>query len=61
MPGEEKFTEGNGTYENPYIIDTKGKLIYFSNNSYNGIGLLSHYELKTDIDLEGASIRASNW
>lgn len=53
MPGEEKFTEGNGTYENPYIIDTKGKLIYFSNNSYNGIGLLSHYELKTDIDLEG--------
>ena len=53
MPGEEVYTEGNGTYENPYIIDTKGKLIYLSNNTNNGIGCLSHYELKADIDLEG--------
>jgi len=53
IPGEEVYTEGNGTYEDPYIIDTKGKLIYLSNNTYNRIGRLSHYELKADIDLEG--------
>lgn len=53
MIGEEKFTEGNGTYENPYIIDTKGKLIYFSNNTNNGLGQLSCYELRNDINLEG--------
>jgi len=53
IPGEEKYTEGNGTYEDPYIIDTKGKLIYLSNNTNNGIGRIAYYELRADIDLEG--------
>ena len=51
--GEEKYTEGDGTYKDPYIIDTKGKLIYLSNNTNNGIGQIAYYELKSNIDLDG--------
>lgn len=53
MNREEPFTEGDGTIEAPYIIDSKGKLIYFSNCVNKGIGADAYYELKTNIDLKG--------
>ena len=53
LEGEEAYTEGDGTLDNPYVIDTKGKLIYLSNqtNEYKGNDL--YYELQADIDLGG--------
>ena len=29
----EAYTEGDGTLDNPYVIDTKGKLIYLANQT----------------------------
>lgn len=51
MDGEQQFTEGNGTINNPYVIDNKEKFIYFSNCINNKIGTNAYYELSTNIDL----------
>lgn len=53
LEGEEPYTEGDGTLDNPYVIDTKGKLIYLSNQIEDGKGRELCYELQADIDLEG--------
>lgn len=51
IPGEQQFTNGEGTKENPYVIDSKEKMIYFSNCINSGIGNDLYYELKSNIDL----------
>ncbi len=53
LKGEEPYTEGDGTVDNPYVIDTKGKLIYLSNQTNDGKGRDLCYELQVDINLEG--------
>ncbi len=53
LRGEEPYTEGDGTIDNPYVIDTKGKLIYLSNQTNDNKGNDLYYELQADIDLEG--------
>ena len=53
LEGEETYTEGDGTIDNPYVIDTKGKLIYLSNQLNEDKGQKAYYELQADIDLEG--------
>ncbi|MCI6716966.1 MAG: hypothetical protein MR485_05700, partial [Mollicutes bacterium] len=53
LEGEEPYTEGDGTIDNPYVIDTKGKLIYLSNQTNENKGNDLYYELQADIDLEG--------
>ncbi len=53
LEGEEAYTEGDGTLDNPYVIDTKGKLIYLSNQLNEDKGQKAYYELQSDIDLEG--------
>ena len=53
LEGEEAYTEGDGTVNNPYVIDTKGKLIYLSNQLNEDKGQKAYYELQADIDLEG--------
>ena len=53
LEGEEAYTEGDGTLDNPYVIDTKGKLIYLSNQTNENKGQKAYYELQSDIDLEG--------
>ena len=53
LEGEESYTEGDGTANNPYVIDTKGKLIYLSNQTADGKGKELYYELQADINLEG--------
>ena len=53
LEGEEAYTEGDGTLDNPYVIDTKGKLIYLSNQTNENKGNDLYYELQADIDLEG--------
>ncbi len=52
MVGEEKYTNGNGTEISPYVVDTVGKLIYFSNQINNGKDINAYFELGADIDLE---------
>lgn len=49
--GEEPFTEGSGTENDPYLIDNTNKFIYFVNCINNRIGIDCFYELKSDIDL----------
>ena len=53
LEGEEAYTKGDGTIDNPYVIDTKGKLIYLSNQTNEDKGQKAYYELQADIDLEG--------
>lgn len=53
LEGEEAYTEGDGTLDNPYVIDTKEKLIYLSNQTNENKGNDLNYELQADIDLEG--------
>ncbi len=53
LDGEESYTEGDGTIDNPYVIDTKGKLIYLSNQTNDNKGNDLYYELQADINLEG--------
>jgi len=53
MSGAEEFAEGDGTEENPYIINNRGQLIYFSNQINDGININANYALAADIDLKG--------
>ncbi|MDY3898680.1 MAG: hypothetical protein SOZ32_00470 [Bacilli bacterium] len=53
LEGEEAYTEGDGKLDSPYVIDTKGKLIYLSNQTNEDKGQKAYYELQADIDLKG--------
>ena len=48
----EPFTEGDGTKDNPYIIDNVRKFIYFSDSINNKTEPDAYYELTTDLDLK---------
>ena len=52
MYGAEEYTEGSGTENAPYIISTKGHLIYFSNQINSGENTSAYFALGADIDLE---------
>ena len=51
MSGGEAFTKGDGTKDNPFIIENEANLIYFSNSINQGIGNDGYYELNANIEL----------
>jgi hypothetical protein len=53
MEGAEEYTVGNGTEANPYVINTRGQLIHFSNQINKGEDNNAYFALGNDIDLEG--------
>ena len=52
MAGEEAYASGSGTTEDPYVIETRGQLIYLSNQVNDGRNLTDNFVLGADIDLE---------
>ena len=53
MEGAEEYTVGDGTEANPYVINTRGQLIHFSNQINKGEDNNAYFALGSDIDLEG--------
>lgn len=53
MDGAEEYTVGNGTEAYPYVINTSGQLIHFSNQINKGEDNSAFFALGCDIDLEG--------
>lgn len=53
MDGEEEYTVGNGTEAYPYVINTTGQLIYFSNQINKDEDHSAFFVLGCDIDLKG--------
>lgn len=53
MDGAEEYTVGNGTEAYPYVINTTGQLIHFSNQINKGEYKSAFFALGCDIDLEG--------
>lgn len=51
ISGGEAFSIGDGTENNPFIIENVANLIYFSNSINQGVGNDAYYELSSNIDL----------
>lgn len=51
----QEFTQGSGTEDEPYIIDTAGKLAYLAQrvNEGNSVYQSAYYSLTEDLDLNG--------
>ena len=53
MDGAEEYTVGNGTEAYPYVINTSGQLIHFSNQINKGEDNSAFFALGSDINLGG--------
>lgn len=51
MSGGEAFSIGDGTKDNPFIIENEANLIYFSNSINKGIGNDAYYALNSNIEI----------